>query len=144
MKQSNIVAMLIVGGAIVLGAQAPRAQAPGYGQSTTAQAPAMKRTLLLKEDLALPGQELVQALVDLPSGVRSGRHTHPGEEAGYVLDGTLILAVEGKPQRTLKAGDTFFVEKTHVHETINASAAPAKILATYTVEKGKPLAMPAP
>jgi hypothetical protein len=48
------------------------------------------------------------------------------------------------PQRALNAGDTFFVEKTRIHETINGSGAPAKILATYTVEKGKPLATPAP
>jgi len=100
--------------------------------------------VLLTEDLAVPGQELVQAVVDLPNGVRSGRHTHPGEEAGYVLEGTLILTVQGKPQQTLTAGDTFFVEKTRIHETINESGAPAKILATYTVEKGKPLATPSP
>jgi len=145
MKRSSIfvIGILIVAGSINLGVEAPRAQAPGYGQSTTAQAPAMKRTVLLKEDLAMPGQELVQAIVDLPNGVRSGRHTHPGEEAGYVLEGTLILAVEGKPRRTLKAGDAFFVEKSRIHETINDSGAPAKILAAYTVEKGRPLAMPA-
>jgi len=138
-----IAVVSLVAGAIIVGVPAPRAQAPGYGQPATGPAPAMKRTVLLKADLTLPGQELVQAIVDLPNGVRSGRHTHPGEEAGYVLEGTLILAAEGKPQRTLKAGDTFFVEKARIHETINESGAPVKILATYTVEKGKPLATPA-
>src|SRR5215471_20568040 len=145
MKRSSIfvIGILIVAASIVLGVEAPRAQAPGYGQSTTAQAPGMKRTVLLKEDLAVPGQELVQAIVDLPNGVRSGRHTHPGEEVAYVLEGEIILAVQGKPPRTLKAGDTFFVEKGRIHETLNESGAPAKILVTYTVEKGKPLATPA-
>ena len=87
--------MSIVTGAIALGVEAPRAQTPAYGQSPPAQAPAMKRTVLLKEDLAMPGQELVQAIVDLPNGARSGRHTHPGEEVAYVLEGEIILAVKG-------------------------------------------------
>jgi len=138
-----VTVMSIVVGTIVLGAEAPRAQAPAYGQSPPVQAAAMKRTVLLKEDLAMPGQELVQAIVDLPNGARSGRHTHPGEEVAYVLEGEIILAVQGRPPRTLKAGDTFFVEKSRIHETINESGAPAKILVTYTVEKGKPLATPA-
>ena len=135
-----VTVMSIVTGAIALGVEAPRAQTPAYGQSPPAQAPTMKRTVLLKEDLAMPGQELVQAIVDLPNGARSGRHTHPGEEVAYVLEGEIILAVQGKPPRTLKAGDTFFVEKGRIHETLNESGAPAKILVTYTVEKGKPLA----
>ena len=138
-----VTVMSIVTGAIALGVEAPRAQTPAYGQSPPAQAPAMKRTVLLKEDLAMPGQELVQAIVDLPNGARSGRHTHPGEEVAYVLEGEIILAVQGRPPHTLKAGDTFFVEKSRIHETINESGAPAKILVTYTVEKGKPLATPA-
>ncbi len=145
MKRWSMVAtvMSIMAGAIALGVEAPRAQAPAYGESPPAQAPAMKRTVLLKEDLAMPGQELVQAIVDLPNVARSGRHTHPGEEVAYVLEGEIIIAVQGKPPRTLKAGDTFFVEKSRIHETINESGAPAKILVTYTVEKGKPLATPA-
>jgi len=89
------------------------------------------------------GHEVVQATVDVPNGVRSGRHTHPGEEVGAMPEGTIILAVEGKPQRTLKAGDAFFVEQTRIHEIINKRGALAKLLATYTVAKGKPLATPA-
>ena len=138
-----VTVMSIVVGAITLGVEAPRVQAPAYGQSPPGQAAAVKRTVLVKEDLATPGQEVVQAIVDLPNGARSGRHTHPGEEVAYVLEGEIILAVQGKPPRTLKPGDTFFVEKSRIHETINESGAPAKILVTYTVEKGKPLATPA-
>jgi len=91
----------------------------------------------------MPGHEVVQAIVDLPNGARSGRHTHPGEQVGSMLEGTIILAVEGKPQRTRKAGDTFFVAKARIQETSNESGAPAKILALSMVEKGKPLATPA-
>jgi len=131
------------GRGVVLGVPAPRAPAPGYGQPPTAQALAMKRTVLLKEDVAMPGHEVVPAIVVLPNEARSGRHTHPGEEVGSMLEGTIILAVEGKPQRTLKAGDTFFVEKVRIHETINESGAPAKILPPSMVEKVKPLATPA-
>ena len=87
--------------------------------------------------------EVLQAIVDLPNEAPSGRHTYPGEEVGSMLEGTIILAVEGKPQRTRKAGDAFFVEQARIHEAINERGAPAKILATYTVEKGTPLATPA-
>lgn len=113
-------------------------------QGLSAQAPAMKRTILHKSDLSAPVREVVQAIVELPSGVRSGRHTHPGEEVGYVLEGALVLTVEGRTPATMKAGDTFMVEAGRIHETINEGPAMAKILATYVVEKGKPLATPAP
>jgi quercetin dioxygenase-like cupin family protein len=113
-------------------------------QGLSAQAPAMKRTILQKSDLSAPVREVVQAVVDIPGGVRSGRHTHPGEEVGYVLDGVLVLTVDGRPPATVKTGDTFLVEAGRPHETINEGPAPAKILATYMVEKGKPLATPVP
>jgi quercetin dioxygenase-like cupin family protein len=117
----------------------------GGVQGLSAQAPAMKRTILHKSDLpTAPVREVVQAVVDIPGGVRSGRHTHPGEEVGYVMEGVLVLTVEGRSPATVRAGDTFLVEAGRVHETINEGPAPAKILATYMVEKGKPLATPAP
>jgi quercetin dioxygenase-like cupin family protein len=109
-----------------------------------AQTGAFKRTVLQKADLSTPGREVVQALVEIPGGFRPGRHTHPGEEVGYVLDGTLVLWVEGRPTVTIKAGDSFFVEAGRPHETANEGTALARILATYTVEKGKPLATPFP
>jgi quercetin dioxygenase-like cupin family protein len=110
----------------------------------SAQPGAFKRTVLQKADLSTPGREVVQALVEIPGGFRPGRHTHPGEEVGYVLDGTLVLWVEGRPTITIKAGDSFFVEGGRPHETVNEGATLARILATYTVEKGKPLATSVP
>ena len=113
-------------------------------QVLSAQPAAFKRTVLQKADLSTPGREVVQALVEIPGGVRPGKHTHPGEEVGYVLEGTLVLWVEGKPTVTIKAGDSFFVEAGRPHETANEGPTMAKILATYTVEKGKPLATSLP
>ncbi|PYM69454.1 MAG: cupin domain-containing protein [Candidatus Rokuibacteriota bacterium] len=110
----------------------------------SAQPAAFKRTVLRKADLSTPGREVVQALVEIPGGVRPGKHTHPGEEIGYVLDGTLVVWVEGRPAVTVKAGDSFFVEAGRPHETTNEGTTVAKILATYMVEKGKPLATPLP
>lgn len=110
----------------------------------SAQPAAFKRTVLQKADLSTPGREVVQALVEIPGGVRPGKHTHPGEEVGYVLEGTLVLWVEGRPTVTVKAGGSFFVEAGRPHETVNEGAAMAKILATYMVEKGKPLATSLP
>jgi quercetin dioxygenase-like cupin family protein len=110
----------------------------------SAQPAAFKRTVLQKADLSTPGREVVQALVEIPGGVRPGKHTHPGEEVGYVLEGTLVLWVEGRPTITIKAGDSFFVEAGRPHETTNEGTTMAKILATYTVEKGKPLATSLP
>jgi quercetin dioxygenase-like cupin family protein len=108
-----------------------------------AQQPAFKRTVVQKQDLSMPGREVVQAVAEIPAGVAAGRHTHPGEEIGYVLEGALTLLVEGKPPVTVKAGESFFVPPGVVHDGKNESGAMAKVLATYVVEKGKPLASPA-
>jgi len=77
--------------------------------------------------------------------VRVGKHTHPGEEIGYVAGGTRKLEVEGKPPVILKAGDAFFVEAGCPHDGTNKGTGTAKVVvATYIVEKGKPLATPVP
>jgi quercetin dioxygenase-like cupin family protein len=82
----------------------------------------------------------VQVRVDFQPGGQIGRHTHPGEEVSYVLEGTIELEMEGKPRVTLKAGDVLFVPAGTVHAAKNAGGSAAKVLATYVVEKGKPLA----
>jgi quercetin dioxygenase-like cupin family protein len=102
-----------------------------------------KRIPLQKHDLSAEGREGVQVIAEIPSTVATGRHTHPGEEMGYVLEGTIQFEAEGKPPATLKAGDVFFVEAGRVHEAKNVGQGAAKVLATYVVEKGKPLASPA-
>ena len=108
-----------------------------------AQQPGFKRTVVQKQDLSVSGREVVQAVAELPPGVAAGRHTHPGEEVGYLMEGTLTLMVEGKPPVIVKAGESFFVPAGVVHDGKNEGGATAKVLATYIVEKGKPLASPA-
>jgi len=108
-------------------------------QSLYAQQPGFTRVELQRHDLSTPGRETVQVRADFSPGGMVGKHTHLGEEVAYVLEGTIELEVEGKP-RTLKAGDSFFVPAGTVHAAKNAGSTAAKVLATYIVEKGKPLA----
>jgi quercetin dioxygenase-like cupin family protein len=108
-----------------------------------AQAPAFKRTVLQQSDLSMPGREVVQAVADFEPRATPGRHTHPGEEVGYVLAGTFLVEQEGKAPVTLNAGGTFLIPAGTVHNATNTGSGPGKILATYIVEKGKPLATPA-
>ena len=103
-----------------------------------------KRTVVQQGDLSIPGREVIQAVAEFQPGATPGRHTHAGEEAGYVLDGTLLVEQDGKPAVTLKAGQAFLIPAGTIHNATNSGSGVAKILATYIVEKGKPLATPAP
>ena len=109
-----------------------------------AQAPAFKRTVLQQADLASPGREVVQAVADFEPQATPGRHTHPGEEIGYILEGTFLVEQDGKAPVTLNAGGTFLIPAGTIHNATNTGTGAGKILATYIVEKGKPLATPAP
>lgn len=106
------------------------------------QPPSFKRTILQRGDLAAPGREGVMAHVEFPPGASAGKHTHPGEEISYVMEGTLVVEVQGKPAAMLKAGDAFWIPANTPHDAKNTSSSPAKLVATYVVEKGKPLATP--
>jgi quercetin dioxygenase-like cupin family protein len=97
------------------------------------------RTDLQRHDLSAPGREAVQVRVDIAPGVAFGRHTHPGEEIIYVLAGAIEYQVEGKPPVTLKAGDVLFIPAGTIHAAKNVGGDTASELATYIVEKGKPL-----
>ena len=99
----------------------------------------IKRTDLQRHDLSVPGREAVQVRVDIEPGVAFGRHIHPGEEIIYVLAGTLEYDVDGKPPATLKAGDVLFIPAGTIHAAKNVGNVTASELATYIVEKDKPL-----
>jgi quercetin dioxygenase-like cupin family protein len=99
----------------------------------------IKRTDLERHDLSTPGREAVQVRVDFEPGTAFPNHTHPGEEIIYVLAGTLEYQIEGKPAVTLKAGDVLFIPAGTVHAAKNVGTTSASELATYVVEKGKPL-----
>jgi quercetin dioxygenase-like cupin family protein len=103
------------------------------------QGASVKRNVLLKQDMTIPGREAVMALVELPPGVSEGKHTHPAEVYGFVQEGTVTLEVEGQPTKTLKAGDVFSIAPGLAHEGSNKGSAPAKLLAVFVAEKGKPL-----
>jgi quercetin dioxygenase-like cupin family protein len=107
-----------------------------------AQQPGFKRVELQKHDIATAGHEAVQARGEFNPGAAVPKHTHPGEEVAYVLEGQILLEVQGKPPITLKAGDVFFVPAGQVHAAKNSGTTVAKVLSTYIVEKGKPLATP--
>jgi quercetin dioxygenase-like cupin family protein len=111
------------------------------GAVVAQQAP-FKRTVLQTGDLSLPGREAVTAVAEFQPAATVGRHTHPGEEIGYVLEGTVLVEQEGKPPATLSAGQTFFITAGAIHNATNKGSGAARILATYVVEKGKPLATP--
>jgi quercetin dioxygenase-like cupin family protein len=107
-----------------------------------AQAPGLKRTELQDRDLSIPGRHVVQARVEFEPGAGVGRHTHPGEEISVVLEGSLLLEVDGQPARTVKAGEAFFIPAGVIHAGKNAGSVKGVVLATYVVEKGKPVATP--
>jgi len=125
------VAGLTMGSALVLSlAQQKNAQA---------QAPGITRTDLQQHDLSVPGREVVQVRVAFAPGVVAPRHSHPGEEIVYEVEGSLEYRLEGRPPVTLKTGEVLFIPAGTIHEVKNVGSGNAAELATYIVEKGKPL-----
>ena len=104
-----------------------------------AQQPTVQRKVLLQQDLTIPGYQAVLVSVEIPVGGREGRHTHPGSVLVHVEEGALTLDYDGKPTVTYKVGESFYVEPGKVHEGINRGNTPIKAIATFIVEKGKPL-----
>ncbi len=104
-----------------------------------AQPPGVNRIDLQRHDLSVPGREVVQVRVELVPGVAFPNHTHPGEEIINVLEGSLEYQVEGHAPVTLEAGDVLFVPAGAIHSAKNVGSGIGAELATYIVEKGKPL-----
>jgi quercetin dioxygenase-like cupin family protein len=109
-----------------------------------AQPTGFTRTVLQQVDISAPGREAVTARAEFHAvGASVGRHTHFGEEIGYVQEGTLAIEIDGVT-RTVKAGDAFIIPNGKPHNATNAGPGKASIVVTYIVEKGKPLATPSP
>lgn len=104
-----------------------------------AQQPGIKRTDLQRHDLSIPGREVVQVLVAFAPGAEASRHSHPGEEIVYVVEGALEYQLDGSPPVVLKAGEVLFIPSGAIHAVKNVGAGNASELATYIVEKAKPL-----
>ena len=109
--------------------------------SATAQQAGIKRTVLRSIDFPA-GYTTVTAIVELPPGACAGRHTHPGIDSGFVIQGDFVLKVDGKPEQTLKAGDSFESQPLVPHDGCSVSG--NKLIDTWVIERGKPLASPAP
>ena len=124
------VAVLIVGTGLAL--HLAQGQQPGFN-----------RTDLQQDDLSIPGREVIQVRVELDPGTTAPRHSHPGEEIIYVLEGTWEYTLEGKPPVIVKAGEVLFIPAGTIHSARNVGGGNGAELATYIVEKGKPLVVPA-
>ncbi len=113
---------------------------------TTASGPAdalagkLKRTELQNRPSSIPGRNIVQVRTEIPVGVESGWHVHPGEEVGYILAGTVEMRVEGRPAVVLRAGDPFLIPPRVPHNARDLGPETGQMLSTYLVEAGQPLA----
>jgi quercetin dioxygenase-like cupin family protein len=107
-----------------------------------AQQTGIKRTPLQKLDFPA-GYNTVTAVAEVPAGGAEGRHTHPGMETGYVLEGELELVIDGKAPMKIKAGESYQIPEGAVHDA-KAGDKPFKVLGIYIVKAGEPLAKPAP
>ena len=101
---------------------------------------ALKRTELQHERSSIPGREIVQVLTEIPVGVASGWHMHPGEEVGYILAGTVEMAIDGRPTLTLRAGDPFLIPPRTPHNALDVGPGTGMMLSTYIVEADQPIA----
>ena len=108
-----------------------------------AQQGGIKRTPLQKVEFP-DGYNTVSGIAEIPAGGSAGRHTHPGVETGYLLEGEADLLVDGKPDQHLKAGDSYSIPAGVVHDAKVHGDKAVKVLAVYVVDKTKPLASPAP
>ena len=122
---------------------AAAAAVPLVAITALAQQSAIKRTPLQTVDFPA-GYNVVSAIAEIAPGNCAGRHTHPGVESSYVMEGAMLLKIEGQPDKVLKAGESFQIPPGAPHDACTVPGAVFKVLANYIVEKGKPLASPAP
>ena len=109
-------------------------------EPTDALASKLKRTVLQRKQSSITGREIVQVLTEIPVGVESGWHTHPGEEVGYILAGTVEMKIQGDATLTLHQGDPFLMPPGTAHNALDIGPGTGMMLSTYVVEIGKPLA----
>jgi quercetin dioxygenase-like cupin family protein len=108
--------------------------------SEDALAGKLRRTVLQHSAISIPGREVVQVLTEIPAGVESGWHMHPGEEVGYILAGTVEMRIKGHETLTLHTGDPFLMPPRTPHNALDLGPETGQMLSTYIVEVGEPLA----
>jgi quercetin dioxygenase-like cupin family protein len=101
----------------------------------------LKRTELQHVESSIPGREIVQTLTEIPAGVESGWHQHPGEEVGYIVAGTVRMEIEGQSTLTLEAGTGFLIPPRTPHNATDLGPGTGQMLSTYIVEVGVPVAV---
>jgi quercetin dioxygenase-like cupin family protein len=114
-----------------------------FAGAALAQQPGIKRTPLQKVEFP-DGYVTVTGIAEIPAGGSAGRHTHPGIETGYILEGEAIMSIDGQEDKHLKAGDSYAIPAGIVHDAKVHGDKSAKVIAVYVVDKTKPLASPAP
>ena len=113
-----------------------------HAQQAPAQKPVLVQTPLQTDVVGMEGKEVVVQVSEFAPRARSGKHSHPGHEVAYVLEGSIIREIEGRPPTPAKPGDVFYIPARIVHETINASNThPLKLLIFRIHEKGQPIAV---
>jgi quercetin dioxygenase-like cupin family protein len=117
--------------------------APAPAAAPAAAGGALKRTPVLHADVTAPGREAAVMRVELAPNGHAGRHTHPGDEISYVVDGEAELLVEGEAPKRIGPGQAFVVKEGRIHDLRNAGSTPVHLIGVYVVDKGKPLATPA-
>lgn len=130
MKPKHLIASILLASGSVVGLHRVLAQEP------------IQRTDVLRHELNVPGREVMQVRVDFPVGTSFGRHSHPGAEIAYVLEGELEYRIDGQPPVTLRAGEALFIPSGAIHGARNVGKTRAAELATYIVETGKPILRP--
>src|SRR4051812_21825324 len=108
-------------------------------QPAPAASAGIKRTLLQKVEVPGTNYETNLAMAEISAGMNAGRHTHPGPETGTVTEGEMVLLIDGQPDKTLKAGDSYQIPAGAVHD-VRAVGGTAKVVAVYMVPKGMALA----
>lgn len=109
-----------------------------------AQSPGIQRQVLQRATSAGGEHDVLLVKVGIAPGASAGRHSHPGIETGYVVEGEAVMELDGEPPRKLGPGDTYLVPAGRIHDARAVGPRPVTVLATFVVERGKPLATPAP
>ena len=127
---------------ILVAASTPTLAQQPVPPAATQGASGVKRTVLQRADVPGTNLETIVALVEIAANVKAGRHSHPGHVFAYLLEGEFFITLDGESEKAFKAGDSLQVAPGAVHDE-GTKDRPAKLIGTYVIEKGKPLAVPA-
>ena len=131
---------LAAGTALAETASSPNAPTDRTAERRDDLAGKLVRRVIQRAPSSVPGREIVQVETEIPPGVESGWHVHPGEEVGYIIAGNVEMKVQGRPTVILRAGDGFLIPPRTPHNARDLGPETGRMLSTYIVEPGQPLA----